>query len=70
MAASEQRVAVIRGSQQQDVFRELVDEYDSAAMRHILHNCLESNRIDRGLWQQQGWKITALNAVRLVEVRA
>ena len=70
MAASEQRVAVIRGSQQQEVFREWVDEYDSPAMRRILHNWLESNGIDRALWQQQDWKITALNAVKLVEVRA
>ena len=68
MAASEHTVEVQRGSQRQDRFSEYLDPDNRAEVRRVLHNWLEDEGIDRGLWHR--YSITVLTSSRLVEVRA
>ena len=53
MAERERRVEIVRGSQRQDKWTEVVDADDDAELRRIRRDWLENvGRIDRALWSR------------------
>lgn len=68
MAQREHKIEIARGSQRQETLHRYVDEHDEDALVRILTGWLEDERIDSGMWHK--YRLTVLNSVRLVEVRA
>jgi hypothetical protein len=50
VAESEHRVEILRRSQTQEVFTAEVDPDNTEALSRVLRNWLDSERIDRQLW--------------------